>query len=190
MRILEEIGLHLPGKGRILDIGCGFGLFTLYYATLSADRHFYSIDLNRSRITMAHAAGAALDVSARVSFCVQDASTIGGQPGTFEAAYMLDLIHHLPRAQHRSLLAAIYKLLAPNGVLVIKDIATYPRWKMFFTWVLDMVMSPRMPPHYVDPSSLCKLLAQIGFTVETRPLPDILPYPHILYICRKGSAVP
>src|SRR5258708_35431671 len=31
-RFLEEIGQYLPPAGPGLDIGCGFGLFFLYYA--------------------------------------------------------------------------------------------------------------------------------------------------------------
>ena len=31
-RFLEEIGQYLPPSGPVLDIGCGFGLFSLYYA--------------------------------------------------------------------------------------------------------------------------------------------------------------
>ena len=32
MRILEEIEQYLPKTGRVLDVGCGFGLFSLYFA--------------------------------------------------------------------------------------------------------------------------------------------------------------
>src|SRR4029453_15579867 len=32
-RFLDEIGQYLPARGRVLDVGCGFGLFSLYYAT-------------------------------------------------------------------------------------------------------------------------------------------------------------
>ncbi len=33
-RFLDEIGQYLPDEGTVLDIGCGFGLFSLYYAQL------------------------------------------------------------------------------------------------------------------------------------------------------------
>ena len=32
---LDEIGQYLPRGGRILDFGCGFGLFSLYFALRS-----------------------------------------------------------------------------------------------------------------------------------------------------------
>jgi hypothetical protein len=30
-RFLSEIGQYLPPEGLVLDVGCGFGLFSLYY---------------------------------------------------------------------------------------------------------------------------------------------------------------
>ena len=33
-RFLDEIGQYLPARGRVLDLGCGFGLFSLYYASV------------------------------------------------------------------------------------------------------------------------------------------------------------
>ena len=37
-RFLEEIGQYLPPSGPVLDIGCGFGLFSLYYAATAPAR--------------------------------------------------------------------------------------------------------------------------------------------------------
>jgi 2-polyprenyl-3-methyl-5-hydroxy-6-metoxy-1,4-benzoquinol methylase len=38
-RFLDEIGQYLPADGTILDIGCGFGLFSLYCAQLLPETH-------------------------------------------------------------------------------------------------------------------------------------------------------
>ena len=187
IRILEEIGQYLPNEGRILDVGCGFGLFTLYYALLSANRRFTSVDINPKRIEMARSAADILHLSARISFRLQEASMLIVPSKSYEASYIIDLIHHLPKEAHKPLICTIYDTLVPDGVLIIKDIATSPCWKVLFTWILDMVMTPRMPPHYVDTDSLVNLLVDIGFNVKTHALLDTLPYPHVLYICRKEA---
>jgi len=187
MRILEEIGQYLPPDGRILDVGCGFGFFTLYYALLSPDRRFVSIDINRRRIDMARSASEVLHLTPRVSFENRSAETLTPHSVSCDAAYMLDLIHHLPRECHRPLLEVIFRHLAPGGILILKDIATSPRWKVAFTWSLDVLMSPRQPPFYIDMVSMRDLLDGVGFDVKTHALLDILPYPHVLYICRKGT---
>ena len=38
-RFLDEIGQYLPARGRVLDVGCGFGLFSLYYASAQPGAH-------------------------------------------------------------------------------------------------------------------------------------------------------
>ena len=59
-RFLDEVGQYLPRRGRVLDLGCGFGLFSLYYASLHPAIEVEGIDLNARRIAMARDAAARL----------------------------------------------------------------------------------------------------------------------------------
>ena len=188
MRILEEIGQYLPESGRILDAGCGFGLFSLYYALRYPTRRLTGFDLSPTRIEMAQHVARSLQVEQRVSFHVKDVTTFGGGPDVFHAAYMLDILHHVPSATHKSLIKAIHDALAPDGILVLKDIDAYPWWKVFFTWTLDMLMSPQHPPKYIARTNMVAMLSEAGFDVKAHSMLDILPYPHVLYICRKAKA--
>src|SRR5437867_11616775 len=45
-RFLDEIGQYLPAEGPVLDLGCGFGLFSLYYAATGPRRLLRGIDVN------------------------------------------------------------------------------------------------------------------------------------------------
>ena len=49
-RFLDEIGQYLPCQGRVLDIGCGFGLFSLYFAATRPGLYLRGFDLNPNRI--------------------------------------------------------------------------------------------------------------------------------------------
>src|SRR5688572_32872098 len=55
-RFLDEIGQYLPESGPVLDIGCGFGLFSLYYAATSPRRFLRGLDVNARRIALARRA--------------------------------------------------------------------------------------------------------------------------------------
>ena len=44
-RFLDEIGQYLPAEGAVLDLGCGFGLFSLYYAATGPRRFLRGIDV-------------------------------------------------------------------------------------------------------------------------------------------------
>ena len=55
-RFLDEVGQYLPRAGRVLDLGCGFGLFSLYYASVRPGLQIEGFDLNPRRIAMAREA--------------------------------------------------------------------------------------------------------------------------------------
>src|SRR5713226_7417460 len=62
-RFLDEIGQYLPESGTVLDIGCGFGLFSLYYAATGPRRLLRGIDVNGRRIAMARRAAGRLRIA-------------------------------------------------------------------------------------------------------------------------------
>src|SRR3989442_13529461 len=59
-RFLDEIGQYLPADGAVLDLGCGVGLFSLYYAAPGPRRFFLGLDVNARRIALARRAAARL----------------------------------------------------------------------------------------------------------------------------------
>ncbi len=44
-------------------------------------------------------------------------------------------------------------------------------------------MDPGTPVRYWEAEELTRLLEEVGFTVHRHLMVDVLPYPHILYIC-------
>ncbi len=101
-RFLDEIGQYLPARGRVLDVGCGFGLFSLYYATTRPGLVLEGLDRNARRIEMARSAAARLGLS-NVRYEVDDARHFRGG-AIYDAAYMLDIVHHIPPDTVRPLL--------------------------------------------------------------------------------------
>jgi SAM-dependent methyltransferase len=182
-RFLEEIGQYLPARGRVLDLGCGFGLFSLSYATTRPGLEIEGFDLNARRIAMARAAAGRLGLG-NVRYAVGDVMDFRGGP-VFDAAYMLDIVHHIPGEMVRPLLEQMAKCLPAGGRLVIKDVDTAPAWKRWFTHALDKLMDPRTPVRYWAGDELGALLEAVGFRVYRHLMVDILPYPHILYVCER-----
>jgi SAM-dependent methyltransferase len=184
-RFLDEIGQYLPQRGAILDVGCGFGLFSLYFASLSPERHIVGLDLNHRRIAMAAKAAAHLGLT-NVEYAVADAAAF--QPGReYQAAYMLDLIHHIPRESARQLLQSVATSLPLGGVLIVKDVDTRPAYKRMFTRALDWAMDPDAAVQYWNASEFQQLLQGMGFRVYRHKMNDVLPYPHMLFICSKTA---
>jgi 2-polyprenyl-3-methyl-5-hydroxy-6-metoxy-1,4-benzoquinol methylase len=180
-RFLDEIGQYLPPAGAVLDIGCGFGLFSLYYAASAPDRFVRGLDIDARRIGLARRAAARLGLH-NVAYERGDARDFKGD-GEVAAAYMLDIVHHVPRTAVPPLLASLRRCLPPGGRLLIKDVDTRPAAKRWFTWALDRAMDPRAPVSYWSAEDLSAALERAGFDVRRHLMVDVLPYPHILYIC-------
>lgn len=186
-RFLEEIGQYLPRRGRVLDLGCGFGLFALHFAREAPERRLFAIDQDAARIEAARRSATRLGVT-NVRFLAGDArESPEGAP--YDAAYLVDLLHHLPQDSVPDFLAMVRDLLVPGGTLVVKDVSDRPAWKRLFTLALDRAMVGLAEPiRYWPPSELQALLESLGFEVRRHEMRDLLPYPHVLYACRRNAA--
>jgi 2-polyprenyl-3-methyl-5-hydroxy-6-metoxy-1,4-benzoquinol methylase len=182
-RFLDEIGQYLPAAGRVLDVGCGFGLFSLYFASVSPGLSLYGIDRNQRRIALARRAAARLGL-ANVHYQLGDATEFRSAE-RFDAVYMLDIVHHVPEETVAPLLEQLAKALPPGGRLILKDVERHPAWKRWFTHCLDKLMDPRSPVRYWGADELQPLIQRSGFRVYRHLMVDILPYPHVLYVAER-----
>jgi 2-polyprenyl-3-methyl-5-hydroxy-6-metoxy-1,4-benzoquinol methylase len=182
-RFLDEIGQYLPEEGAVLDLGCGFGLFSLYFAQILPGARFHGVDLDGRRIAIATEAALRLGL-ANATYAVGDAGEFRATE-VHAAAYMLDIVHHVPPETVEPLLAELYKAVRPGGRLIVKDVDTQPAYKRWFTHALDLLMSPRGVIHYWPAGELQTLLQRIGFRVHRHLMVDVLPYPHVLFVCQK-----
>lgn len=180
-RFLEEIAQFLPSRGSVMEIGCGFGLFGLYFARAHPDLRIHGVDLDKGRIEAAKRARDRLGID-NIDFEVADARTVA-IPAGLDAIYMLDILHHLPPDSALELLRSCRSVLAPGSVLIIKDVDTRPRYKTAFTWLLDVIMTGGERPVYWSRQHMLRELRGLGFTVFSYAMLDTLPYPHQLYVC-------
>jgi 2-polyprenyl-3-methyl-5-hydroxy-6-metoxy-1,4-benzoquinol methylase len=185
---LEEIGQYLPRRGRILDLGSGFGLFSLYFALCEPERELIGVERSRERVALARASAQTLSL-ANVRYDCCDVLDWKGD-GPFDAVYLLDLVHHLPVAEVAGFLEAVCAQLRPGGTLILKEVADRPHAKRLFALLLDRLMVGREPIRYWPPAELSALLENLGFDVKRHRMNDIFPFPHILYVCRAHEPEP
>ena len=184
-KLLSVMDLLLPDGGRILDVGCGFGLFAAYFGQTHPARQIVGVDPDARRIRMAEKVAADLGL-VRHRFLAADARD-AALAGPFDAAYVLDVMHHIPRADQVALLSRLRDLLAPRGVLIVKDITTEPHFGLKFTEFLDRLMVGwNEPLGYRHHREWGELLRGLGFHVRMVRVPDVLPYPHVVIAATKG----
>jgi len=183
-RFLEELLQFMPRAGEVLELGCGFGLFGLYFARSCPDLTLTGYDLDAARVAAANASARRLGVG-NARFIAGDATALA-LSRRYAAIFMLDIVHHVPPEAVRPLLRQLYEHLDDEGVLLIKDVDARPFAKMAFTWALDVAMT-RERPHYWHSHALVEALRETGFQVFCHAMVDALPYPHRLYVCHKRA---
>ena len=102
-------------------------------------------------------------------------------------ADMLDVVHHISRDEAKRLLTSIAETLPLGGVLILKDVDTHPAYKRWFTRALDWAMDPDARVNYWSAADLQDTLERIGFRVYRHKMNDVMPYPHVLYICSRTA---
>jgi SAM-dependent methyltransferase len=182
-KLLSVMDLLLPDEGRILDIGCGFGLFAAYFGQTQPARRIVGVDPNERRIAMAKRVCAGLGLENE--FVAGDARSVSLE-GRFAGAYVLDVMHHIPADDQLPMLERLRDLLAPRGVLVLKDITTEPHLQLKFTELMDRVMVGWQEPlAYRHHREWGEMLTGLGFHVRMVRVPDVLPYPHVVIAATK-----
>jgi cyclopropane fatty-acyl-phospholipid synthase-like methyltransferase len=185
-KLVSVLDLLLPEEGRILDIGCGFGLFAAYFAQTQRARRIVGVDPDSRRTQMAERVFSKLGLEGH-TFIPGDARDATVE-GPFDGIYVLDVMHHIPREDQLPLLTRLHALLAPRGVLLMKDITTEPWFGLKFTEVLDRVMVGLDEPlAYRHHSEWGEMLRELGFKVRIVRVPDILPYPHVVIAATKAD---
>ena len=153
-QVLTRIGLMHP-PGRLLDVGCGPGLFLEVGDKLGWDS--WGIDLNASAIDWARE-----NVSANVR--VGTVADLGAEPESFACITMFDVIEHL--ADPREELQEVWRLLEPGGILVVvTPDAGAPMSRLLGKHWLEMKRAPEHLQFFSVPG-LAKLLDLCGFSSE------------------------
>lgn len=191
------IAAALPTHGRILEIGCGHGLFSAYAALAEPDRLIVATDIDAGKI--AHAQAALVPIRDRVTAVlapdgeVPDSDRPGGD---WDAVVIVDMLYLLPEAGQRALLASAAARIRPGGCLVVKEMSTSPRWKARWNR-LQEVLSVRVlritaggTMVFVDPAVMAGWLREDGLDVEVRRLDAGRLHPHVMLVgARPGDPI-
>ncbi|HTY19552.1 MAG TPA: class I SAM-dependent methyltransferase [Myxococcota bacterium] len=162
---LDRIERDVPGRGRLLDVGCGFGFFLERAAARGWQVH--GIDV--SRVTVEYARKRlGLDTVER-----GDLFQARYPDGHFQAVCMWNCLEHLP--QPLETLREVARILADGGVVLVRvpNIDFSRRvWSfrplMRFAGVHEWSYLGTYPPHHLygfTPRTLGKMLARAGLDV-------------------------
>ena len=166
---------HVSQDSRVLDIGCGNGLWLFLLAELNRIREGIGVDTCSGKIQVAQRLRGKQD---HLRFCaVNPDDPWPADP--VDCVTMIDVIHHVPPERQRAFVQAAAKTDATR--ILIKDIDPASKFKSAANTLHDLVLS-RQRPRYCHPEDLCTWLGESGFTVRLRQRCDMLWYSHFLIV--------
>jgi len=179
---IDKIERLLPPEGRILDVGCGFGFTSLYFALKNGNRFIVGSEISAKRIALAK------KISKEVkNVAFKTSSLIEEKNEKFEAILAIDLLHHISHEQKKQFFKKASSSLNPHGLLIIKDIDKKPIFKYIWNYLHDSIMVKFAKLYFYSSDQHKDLILKSGFRIIKYGKFKNLLYPHIFYVCQKTS---
>lgn len=174
-----QLETMIPKVGKILDLGCGYGILANYLALCSSGRKIIGVDTDLGKIKFA---GRGLG---NTSFSIGDATKM--KLDNFDCIILHDVLHHLDSpGQQKKLIADCQKMLSQKGMLLIVEVNKAPFWKLVLGRMTDFILYKGEPVYYLYREKMIDLLRQY-FAKDKIITQRLLnnPFPQVAYICRK-----
>jgi 2-polyprenyl-3-methyl-5-hydroxy-6-metoxy-1,4-benzoquinol methylase len=170
---------HVPAGSRVLDAGCGGGLFLALLAASGRIREGTGFDPAAGAIAAARA------MAERVPE-VELAFRTGGvedpwPDGTFDVVSMIDVLHHVAPEEQRTAIERGLARVGPGGRFLYKDMCTRPRWRELANRVHDL-LAARQWIHTVPLPVVVEWAREAGFDATHTARLDRLWYGHDLAV--------
>jgi SAM-dependent methyltransferase len=113
--LLEIIGEAVgdPTQARVLDVGCGPGETDAYLADKVGELH--GVDVASELIARAS------ERNPSVSYTAYDGERLPYDDGTFDFAFAICVVHHVPPAKWDRFVAEIARVVRPGGAVAIAE---------------------------------------------------------------------
>jgi len=176
----------VPSGSRVLDVGCGSGLFLLLLAKLGRIRAGFGFDVSKDAITAAREAAARMPEASVVQFA-ERAIEEGMPEGDWSVVSVVDVIHHVPPPYQQGFVQALCDATPVGARLVIKDMVAVPRWRALANRMHDLIMA-RQWVHHVGPDTVAGWVTDARFVCVHRSRSDMLWYGHWALVYERRAA--
>lgn len=112
----EKINSLVPREGKIVDIGCGYGMVSYMLGFVSEGRSILGIDYDEDKIGLAANCILRND---RIEFVA--ANAVEYDYPEADAFILSDVLHYMPAGNQETLLRNVAAKLKPGGIIIIRD---------------------------------------------------------------------
>lgn len=181
----EQVEKLIPKTGRILELGCGEGLFSNFIALSSSSRKVQGIEIDKVRFKNA-------DKSIKNASFLQGDITKIAIPKV-DVIVLFHVLHHLRSYSAQSiLLSRCASSLQKKGTFIIVEVEPQLSLKYATTWFTDHFLVPWLfekrfysPIFFRSANDWKEELSNLGFEVKVKRYQKGMPFSHIVYECIK-----
>lgn len=174
---------YLPQEGRVLDFGCGHGIFANLMALKSEKRDVVGIDPS---ITKIEAAQKSIDRRQNIKFIKTEFEQL--DEGKFTAITMIDVLYLIHRNEQDKILSMCRAYLDKGGLLMIKETvaANSLRFATAFLeeWIMVKILKKTLGEsnfYYRTEDEWVNLLMELGYHCKSIKLKTFAP--SCLFLC-------
>lgn len=183
----NQIETYVPQKGKILDLGCGHGIFCRLLIKKSPSRRILGIDPSLDKINIARK-----KVTGIKNIKFQKGVLGNITKVKFDCITIIDVLYLLSPSEKATLLKKVRKLLKPKGYLVLTEVSSKPSFLYNLIKLEEYIMVKILQYTYSSTKNLyfqsdyryIKLLKKTGFkNIRFKKIQGLSPYPkHILFL--------
>lgn len=192
---LTEVETYLPERGRILEFGCGHGVFSLLAALASEGRSITGVDIDERKIVEAGSAASHLGLDRRrADFKQIDGSWTPGPDDCWQAIAVLDVLYLLGREKAAEWMDAAVQSLSPTGTLIVKEVDPNPRMgraviEMYERGAKWLDMTRGRTIDLLSPIEIAAMMSKAGLKVDVVSLEGAPLVTHALVIGRQTEGL-
>lgn len=179
---------------RILDLGCGNGLFTNYLSLALEPKEIIGIDICKKNIRIAQGTIAGRSNIRFMPGDLNDVAAATGDKDDVDYIILIDSLYLLPPGRQRDVINQCYRRLKQTGTLFIKTTTRSPLWKYHWTMIQDyfainvLKLYEGQGVNILGLDYTDRMVYAAGFKdVKRVDLSKGYMYPHNLFICRKSD---
>ncbi|NIM90306.1 MAG: methyltransferase domain-containing protein [Candidatus Aminicenantes bacterium] len=175
-----------PNKGKIIDLGCGNGLFPNILKLRSNAREIIGFDLDEKKIRAAKKTE-----KDRPGLEFRRGNIIEEDYPRGDVFSLIDVLYLIPYKKQKIILRKCSSALSAGGILIIKEMDTKPLWKYlwnqvqetFAVKIVGLTLGERF--YFRSRKEFQDILTDLGFKIKSVRLDTGYWYPHIIYVCKK-----
>lgn len=184
----DVIKKFIPEEGKIVDLGCGTGLFLNKLRLNPGNRILFGFDKDKRKIKIAMES---LNGGKDIKFNVENIISNDFNLPKAKCVTLIDILCYLSFNQKRDLLKKCFQALDLDGSLIIKDINKEFSLKFLWAFLQEFLtvrvfrLTSAEGLYFGNKKEYLSLLKESGFITEAHDLSKGYFYPHILYVGKK-----